>query len=392
MRRWKHRICGLALPSPRSLSRFAPAHHIKNACARFDDFLQEALSNLAGSPVSDWAWLKASLPSSRGGLNLRRACLHAPAAYIGSLDQSRVLVSRILGHTPPSFHQATSVGLLAEAAGRQDWTSLDELDVPHRQRPLSHSINDCCFQLLLQSAPDMCSTTLAHSSLFPHAGDWLNAIPSSALGIHIPDRDFRLCLVYWLGLRMVGEDDSPCPVCQGRADGYGDHQVGCGGNGDRIHRHDSIRDALFSTAQSAALAPWREAPLLIPGSSSRPADVYLPNWMRGQPAALDMTVISPMQQLTIAGAARSPGYVLKVGEDRKMAAHVEECHSAGILFTPLVVEALGGWCEGATHTIRRIGRLQGQRLGIEPAKSTRHLFQHLSVTQWRGNATLWTQR
>ena len=30
----------------------------------------------------------------------------------------------------------------------------------------------------------------------------------------------------------------------------GDHQVGCGGNGDRIHRHYSIRDALFSAAHS----------------------------------------------------------------------------------------------------------------------------------------------
>ena len=72
------------------------------------------------------------------------------------------------------------------------------------------------------------------------------------------------------------------------SDIYGDHQIGCGGNGDRIHRHDSIRDALFSAAQTAALAPRKEAPALIPGSSSRPADVYLPVWSRGKP---DVTVI-----------------------------------------------------------------------------------------------------
>ena len=44
-------------------------------------------------------------------------------------------------------------------------------------------------------------------------------------------------------------------------------------------------------------------PALIPGTSSRPADVYLPNWRRGQPAALDVTVISTLQQLTLEGAA-----------------------------------------------------------------------------------------
>ena len=81
-----------------------------------------------------------------------------------------------------------------------------------------------------------------------------------------------------------------CPVCQSPADLYGDHQVGCGGNGNRIHRHNSHRDALYSAAQSAALAPRKEVPALIPGTSSRPVDVFLPIWNRGQPAALDVTV------------------------------------------------------------------------------------------------------
>ena len=49
---------------------------------------------------------------------------------------------------------------------------------------------------------------------------------------------------------------------------------------DRIRRHDAIRDVLFSAAQSAALAPKKEAPALIPNASSRPADVYLPTWER----------------------------------------------------------------------------------------------------------------
>ena len=68
------------------------------------------------------------------------------------------------------------------------------------------------------------------------------------------------------------EEGVRCPICQVVADPLGDHQVGCGGNGDRIHRHDSVRDALFSAAQIAALAPRKEVPSLIPGTSSRPAD------------------------------------------------------------------------------------------------------------------------
>ena len=75
-----------------------------------------------------------------------------------------------------------------------------------------------------------------------------------------------------------------------------------------------------------------------------------------------------------------------------MAAHAEECRAVGISFVPMVVETLGGWSEDAVHTIRTIGRLQGQRLGIPPAESNRHLFQRLAISLWKGNASLWLRR
>ena len=77
-----------------------------------------------------------------------------------------------------------------------------------------------------------------------------------------------------------------CPVCQVLADPFEDHHVECGGNGDRIHRHNSIRDAIFSAAQTAALVPRRELPSLIPGSQASPADIFLLSWDRGRPTAL----------------------------------------------------------------------------------------------------------
>ena len=38
------------------------------------------------------------------------------------------------------------------------------------------------------------------------------------------------------------EEGTKCPVCQVTTDGFEDHQVSCGGNGDWIHHHDSLRD------------------------------------------------------------------------------------------------------------------------------------------------------
>ena len=218
--------------------------------------------------------------------------------------------------------------------------------------------------------------------------------PLPLLGLHLHDHEFRLCLQYWLGLPMVDEG-SHCPICLRAVDQFGDHQVGCGGNGDRIHRHDrihhhdSVRDALFSAAQTAGLAPRKEVPSLIPGTRSRPADIFLPIWQRGQPAALHMTVISNLQQSTLEGAAVTQGYVLAVGEERKRVFHATACRAVGVNFISLVMESLGGWSKEVAATISRIGRLLGQRIGLPTSETIHHLFQRCAITLWKGNANLW---
>ena len=120
-------------------------------------------------------------------------------------------------------------------------------------------------------------------------------------------------------------------------------------------------------------------------------DIFLPNWCRGRPSALDVTVISTLQPLTLSGAASVKGYALKVAEERKMAAHSTGCRDAGVAFVPLVAETLGGWSKEAVCQISRIGRLMGQRLNTPPAEATRHLFQRLSICLWKGDAVLWAR-
>ena len=174
------------------------------------------------------------------------------------------------------------------------------------------------------------------------------------------------------------------------ADRFGDHQVGCGGNVDRIARHNPIRDVLFSAAQYAALAPTKEAPSLVSSSHSRPADILFPHWSHGRPAALDVSIILPLQHLTLAGAASSPGYALCVCVRRKMSSNLPACRSAGVDFLSIVVETLGWWCPDGITTIRSIGEALGQRLNsTNPAHSTKHLFGRLAADLWRGNAALW---
>ena len=119
--------------------------------------------------------------------------LHPPK---GSLfHQSEALISDILGHpTKAPFHLPRVVSALATAAHRPQWHSVDNIDVSLHCRTLFRSIDLANFSLLLDSASDVLA--LAFSSPIPHAGDWLNVVPSTALSLHLLDQGFRLCLRY----------------------------------------------------------------------------------------------------------------------------------------------------------------------------------------------------
>ena len=154
---------------------------------------------------------------------------------------------------------------------------------------------------LVSSAPDPRCHALSLSSSIPHAGDWLLALPSPSLGLHFLDLEFRTCLRYWLGIPL-SSDNAFCPLCSRASNSLSDHSVACGGNGDRILRHNSLWDVLFTAAQSAALSLRREVPSIVSGSCSRPADLYLRYWSHGKPAAMDVTVISSLQDQSVSGS------------------------------------------------------------------------------------------
>ena len=72
----------------------------------------------------------------------------------------------------------------------------------------------------------------------------------------------------------------------------------------RILRHKfSSGCSFFQQPSQLYWRPERKSKSLVPSTQSRPADIYLTCWKRGRPAALDVTVISTLQQSTVRGAA-----------------------------------------------------------------------------------------
>ena len=88
----------------------------------------------------------------------------------------------------------------------------------------------------------------------PHAGDWLVVAPLVALGLHLRPQEFVLAVKYRLGL-AVFDQAGPCPACLKQSDVLGDHAMCCGTGGERIARHNHLRDAIFDTAAAAGLGP-----------------------------------------------------------------------------------------------------------------------------------------
>ena len=149
---------------------------------------------------------------------------------------------------------------------------------------------------------------------------------------------------------------------------------------------------VFHAAEAANLRPELEKPGLLPlrplmGSTSedgtasneyasrpgarRPADVFIPRWRLGPPAAWDFAVTSGLR-LGLHTAAANPDGITCRYEDLKCT-HQDtraDCLAQGISFIPMVVEAVGGgwgkmarcvWSELAKISALATGELETER-------------------------------
>ena len=259
------------------------------------------------------------------------------------------------------------------------------------QRGLSLRVDNFLRESLSQRADNARDQTRLASLSLAHTGDWLNVVPCAALGLQLRAAEFRVAVLYRLGMPIF-QTDGPCVGCDlVRSDRHADHAISCARQGERISRHNHLRDALYNAAVSAQLGPTREDRALLPlaAEGARPADVYIPLWAPGsRDAALDVTVVSPFQLATFEREAREPGYALRMRWQQKWSKYGEACKAEGITFMPMVVSTLGAWEEGAAQVIKRLAKGVVRANGQEDVEVIKHLFGKLSILLQRDNAGL----
>ena len=200
-------------------------------------------------------------------------------------------------------------------------------------------------------------------------------------------------MAYRLGLKLMAPGECRAEHCSRLQDELGDHALHCrDDHGMKGGRHDRIRDKVFKEAQLASLSPTMEMPGLIPGSSSRPADIYIPNWLDGKKVAFDVSVVSPTQDAILHRAAETPAAAIEMRKAAKNRLHFDNCRAQGIAFYPLVVETFGGWDSEAAKFLKDMARQCARRWGKNNPDEIKYFFQRLSVALQRGNASLIVER
>ena len=158
------------------------------------------------------------------------------------------------------------------------------------------------------------------------------------------------------------------------SDSHGLHARRCTAGGDITACHHATRNQIYCFTATAGWNPTLEQSHLLPprpddpsGSNlRRPADVYLPSWAYGSPAAFDLAITSPQRQEVLAQASRERGAAAAQYEDRKRSYlnTAEECRQQGILFVPLVAETSGGWGSNSLAVLQKMAKRMSGRAGV----------------------------
>ena len=329
-----------------------------------------------------------------GGLGLRSAEDHSAAAFITSLLSSQSIRQGLLNLTEEDSKIVIPDHLLTLLSTKQGEEATQENleGVNQKTASLQIDLNNTKLLSSYLTREGVVRDIARFASLsLPHSGDWLQVVPSPVLGLHLRPVEFSMIVKYRLGIPTYSTSGQ-CPACGRLSDKEGDHAISCGSEGERIARHNQLRDVLYQTAVSASLAPTKEDRALLPGTDARPADVFIPCWTHGKDTALDITVVNPLQDALVRRAATTPGHALVHAFGRKMTGTGEACRREGIVFIPLPVETLGGWHEDAAQQIKKLGSAQSRQTGQEESVAISHLFQRLSILLARGNAALFLNR
>ena len=378
---------------------------------KFDDIQRNAVNSLLGGVMDSAAYQQSVLPTSLGGLGVKRCQDHSASAYAASISASLNLILRMIkredfagaedgsevnieGGAEDNIEEKVARSLLSDRllAVLSDHVGeevrVDTILAGVTQKDLSRKIDVKLHKSLLEKleGSDRETARLAALSL-PNTSGYLNCIPNRRLGHHMRSHEFTVVIKYRLGMKLFPED-SKCPACHHILDPHGDHLLHCSHGGLGILRHNVICGQIFRLCQEGGLGPAREVPFLL-NNGRRPADIYVPFLNAGKPVAIDFTCIS---QLRSDFWRKEADHAVKFAHERKERSVGAELRREGVSFWPVAVSSLGIFHPEAVKLIQTLCRYKSVRLGLDEKKTFNQEMKVLSTLLQRGNSLMFTSK
>ena len=334
---------------------------------------------------------RAQLSLRHGGLGLRSAAWHAPAAYFASWADALQAISlrdpelaaTAARRLQRADEAAPSLAALQEAAqtlagaGFQAprWDQLAHTPCPLPEQPDDQPTDftrgwqrsasftlDAAFAASLTGRLDPSSVALLESQSGPFAAKVLTALPTSP-ELRLEPASYRVMLLRRLRLQLPLVP-AFCP-CRRRLDALGDHRASCPRSGLLRSRAVPLERAAARVCREAGATVatnvlLRDLNLVVQRQDERRIEVIangLPLWSGAQ-LAVDTTLVSALDS---AGQARrhqrsTAGAALRIARKAKERTYPELLRSARCRLVVLGIELGGRWSTEAAQFIRLLAR------------------------------------
>lgn len=360
--------------------RCTPPQFSKKLANDYDELIMDTLSKIMGANFTKNQIDQIQLPMKLGGLGLKCASKHKEAAFISSFNSSESFLTT-------KFDKEDIEKWIGHFL--EDAKSFDnrKLEYSKCQKTISEDIDISSQKILIHNLRSPGAQARYLSTIGKQGPLILCAPLGIPRGFRLSNQEFLTFLKLRIGLDVCTSDK--CRHCPSKLntklDTKGTHILMCKwGDFGPVHRHDDLKNILFSYCQKALFNPRLEVPLKS-GTKKAPADIYLPSGSNGKPAAIDITIAHPLAVQVVEKAAQQPGHAASVAEKKKMLKYEDSCKKENIKFVPTAFEVFGHMSENTINFIEKIGTAIANRTNTKKNKIITEIIRKLQFSLIRSS-------
>ncbi len=355
--------------------RGAPMWKNSGGLFHYDEVLKNSMESVLNIKLTERAWKESSLPIKKGGIEIRHASDMALPCFLSSTYNVSSLLDQLL---PETYRQFDFEKVDAEELWCRKFGALPEESLRHFQHSWeAFEVEEKIAKIQNFLSDEMDKARFLANS-FKETGAWLEALPSSQLGTHLTNDEFRICVSLRIGVSIV--QPHKC-ICGSKVDSFGRHGLSCTKAAGTKPRHETANNLLQRALKSAEVPCIREPPGCSRPDGKKPDGLTLVPWEKGKSLLWDYTCRDTFARSYVHKTTHEPGYAAKKAEEDKKI-HYKDLMDQ-FIFVPVATETSGIFGSEGLALLKKIGSKISNV--TQEKRSTSYLFQRIAVAIQRGN-------